>query len=70
MIEEENRVLEFVSGVKLSLLEGCVIQALEGVFFAVAYHLTATFYLVLCSLVLSGLICKRVSLGKALIPHT
>lgn len=50
MTEEENCVLEFVSGVKLSLLGGCIIQALEGVFFAMARHLTATFCLVLCSL--------------------
>lgn len=70
MTEEENCVLEFVSVAKLSLLEGCIIQALEGVFFAMACHLTAMFCLVLCSLVLSGLVCKPVFLNKALIPHT
>lgn len=70
MTGEENCIFEFVSGVKLLLLGGCVIQLLEGVFFAMACHLTATFCLVSCSLALSGLVRKPVSLGKALVPYT
>lgn len=68
MTGQENRVFEFVSGVKLSLLGGCVIQALEGVFFAMACHPTATFCLVLRSLVLSGSSASLCLLAKLWFP--
>lgn len=69
MTEEENHILEFVSGVKLSLLGRCVIKALERAPSAMACCLVAVLCSVLCSLVLPGLSCKPLPLGRAVTPQ-
>lgn len=68
MTGEENCVVEFISGVKLLLLGGCVLKALEGDPSAMACRLTAMLSSVSVSWVLPGLVGKPVALGRTVTP--